>query len=1574
MSANDSKPLRQSLQLSPSVIAEYIGQSQCSRYAKHVFQDIDRSVRYDGEDFDEAFNPLNILLSKAGDRFETTVYRNSTADARRVTECEESGEDEFHQNHSELLTAIEEAVSDDEAWDDSPVLFYQPGLSGTICGWDVQGDADLIYIWSTPEGAEIRVIDVKRTSEQKVYHQIQAAIYIDLLDKLLQRSSLSVDTELGRGDRSMPDEDHSSTRGDKDSVCLSGGIVTWESDYQPFTTEGLPSFTVEPRIMDIRRLLSEGGPIETALSTPLEEAPHQLDQKCAQCPYNEGCISDAFAEGSVRLLGLSVAKQRQLKSATSQNIETVSDLASLGSTPSTDDWKPTTYKLPFGIDRELEATPGIGEELTQLIYRADGLLDTFNPESDGPSDRPRNWIPGTGSCSLPDDNPGEDTDFDHDYLHGSMVRVYLNIQHDHLRDRIIQVSARVTATESTTEPQRVSAISSGASDDIATANEHEQALLDEFTADLFDVIQDVAEGIEFPEEAPQNPPLHFYTYTDQEIETLTEAFDRHSASARIQALRSTIEGVDRDDDSMVSTLRTEITDHIILETPSPGLVHAYEELYPPSESYRKSHRAEDWQYTPADSETEYDLRHVFDRRLFDIDVAADHRGDRIVPDLDDYDSVNGVNTRMRVGASIPLGYLWSAVGRIDDDWAAEVDDTVLAEFELDNYRYRTNSTNEELQPTDLLTLGRHFCDMLEHVERSLVYSDATFTKAPYPVDELAVDSFESPSLATGARRYLVEEYRASREETYNTYRLFERQRIVSGESIPVKIDDIEQVSRRDLRVEGTLNYHGVFSRNHETIRSACSQTGNDGSSSGSWMVANEFHPSAPSSDVSEPRDIESGANATVEELSPTQNSITFTLQNFYGPAGDFGERHDTWTRNSNRRGEDDYLYVEEGKDLILDPKTDDITSGWTYDALEHADTNGIHSRLEAVRHGDLHNPQTSVFQNSTITAEASWLDEQEEQSPMSVFAQWLSEEVDADTYPSSQQQEFITEDDAQFVCLQGPPGTGKTAATMAPSLLARAYAATADGHSANMLVTAPSNTAIDQLLKDTAELLEQAESDDAPFASHGDVELVRIGSRNGTGESNVTYADYNKDAHESRIDRICERLHTDTHTHERTSGDGVAGSPGGDEQLSLSSWSDSSQSGDEGGADAESDSAKESEPPITIVFATVPRSWNFLKRYTPGSQPDTAEVAAQSVWDVIAFDEASMLEIPQLLHAGVGFREGGQVLVAGDHRQLPPVQKADWDDVRRRDIRETAAHLSALNYFRLLRGIDVLDEAEMDGFKHDCDREAVSIPLIQLDTTFRFDEQVASLMQRTLYSKDGIPYQANEELAGYETDDAPPDVLKTVFSGETSVALITYDPVVEHQQWNPIESIITQSLIPHTDEDTEIGVVTPHNAHRGHLHSHLPTSRRTDADGGWRSLPGRDTQIETVNKFQGGERHMMVVNATVSDPSYIDTESDFLLSEKRINVSLTRHSELLVVVVPNTILGYIPSDPDLYEEATIWKVLAADLGEAPTASVEPDWSDDLGAFLADTDWESETVPDFFTKDELLPLEVSIYTL
>jgi uncharacterized protein len=104
------------------------------------------------------------------------------------------------------------------------------------------------------------------------------------------------------------------------------------------------------------------------------------------------------------------------------------------------------------------------------------------------------------------------------------------------------------------------------------------------------------------------------------------------------------------------------------------------------------------------------------------------------------------------------------------------------------------------------------------------------------------------------------------------------------------------------------------------------------------------------------------------------------------------------------------------------------------------------------------------------------------------------------------------------------------------------------------------------------------------------------------------------------------------------------------------------------------------------------------------------------------------------------------------------------------------------------------------------------------------------------------------------------------------------------------------------------------------------------------------TQVETVNRFQGGQNDIMIVSATASNPQFIRSESDFLLELNRANVAFSRHQYKLIVVMAESLLSHIPKEPDTYDESLLWKTLAYKVGEPPTVDHAPDWSGTLKDF------------------------------
>jgi len=657
-------------------------------------------------------------------------------------------------------------------------------VTGQIGIWGVGGDADIVLVWATTSGAHIRVLDAKSTSEQKPYHQIQAATYVDLIEQQLAAAT-TIDETL---------------------VTADAGIVARDPDLQRATRKEVPSFEVRSRISDIRRLLGEEGRLielaEMQFDADAGTPAYQLNQKCAQCPYNEACVSDAFEDGHVRLLGLSTTQQEILAD---HGIKSIAELAQLCARPDNDiedrptrgsPWFPTSYPEAHRTTstyRELAETTGIGELLPQLIYRAQVLRDSFDPTDQGIAAWPQSWIPGTGRCSLPEDNPRTDTALAPDWQRGSMVRVYLNVQTDHLRDRLLQLSARVSATASKVNSKRLSILadeSPGASSSPDTA---ERELLEQFISKVYDAIRDVADGLNLHGIEQSSPPLHFYLYTGRERSALTEAFDRHDQSL-INSFQSTLEGHADSDEQMVSLLRPEIDNHIALRTPSPGLVHAYDELWPPDSEYQKPRSVDAWSYTPSKDSEPVHLRGAFSHRLFNVGVSCTRRGDAgIEVDPTTPDQINGSKTKVRFGAEIPLGYLLVAAGEIDHDWIANLEDFDPDSFEIARYRYHDRRTEDTpIRRCDVEALGRHLCDAIEHVERALIARDLTMAKEPYPLSELKTDRFETPSLAAGSRRYLKMEHATAREEEYAHYRQFPAQRMLSGRTIPVHIESVEK--------------------------------------------------------------------------------------------------------------------------------------------------------------------------------------------------------------------------------------------------------------------------------------------------------------------------------------------------------------------------------------------------------------------------------------------------------------------------------------------------------------------------------------------------------------------------------------------------------------------------------------------------------------------------------------------------------------------------------------------------------------------------------------------------------------
>jgi AAA domain/PD-(D/E)XK nuclease superfamily len=306
--------------------------------------------------------------------------------------------------------------------------------------------------------------------------------------------------------------------------------------------------------------------------------------------------------------------------------------------------------------------------------------------------------------------------------------------------------------------------------------------------------------------------------------------------------------------------------------------------------------------------------------------------------------------------------------------------------------------------------------------------------------------------------------------------------------------------------------------------------------------------------------------------------------------------------------------------------------------------------------------------------------------------------------------------------------------------------------------------------------------------------------------------------------------------------------------------------------------------PLLIVGGTPGGLYRLMKQGAArGRQLDWSE----EYFDLVVVDEASQMSLAEALTAAAFLRQDGQFIAVGDHRQMPPILQHTWDQASRRDLARARPHLSIFAY------LIVLDFART-----------------ALDESFRIPAEVADFLHRHVYAQDGIPFhsQNRQRLPAVAMGDG---WLRHALAPEHPIILIEHNEDGS-QQANACEALLIEALVQaavehlRLDTTTGLGIVVPHRAQKALLQARLPF------------LAG---VVDTVERFQGGERDLIIVSATVSDLAYAQSESDFLLEPRRLTVAVSRPKRKLIVLASRTVFGLIPADLDDYERSALWKHL-----------------------------------------------------
>jgi hypothetical protein len=294
---------------------------------------------------------------------------------------------------------------------------------------------------------------------------------------------------------------------------------------------------------------------------------------------------------------------------------------------------------------------------------------------------------------------------------------------------------------------------------------------------------------------------------------------------------------------------------------------------------------------------------------------------------------------------------------------------------------------------------------------------------------------------------------------------------------------------------------------------------------------------------------------------------------------------------------------------------------------------------------------------------------------------------------------------------------------------------------------------------------------------------------------------------------------------------------------------------------------------------------------------------------LVVIDEASQVRVPE---AAVAFflADGGRLLLAGDHLQLPPIvagvypQTAPGQPLVHRSIFEAVFRQEGPGTGPLANGAAQLGASSMRR---------------QLLENFRMNNVLTGFAARLLYGPGYVC--GSEQVARRRLAFRPPAGLDPL----AAACLDPHHPLVivlidgmRAARANPIEADLVAQLVaalreglldasgkPYKDDAAffkqGVVVVSPHHAQIRAIRQELD-SRRS-----WKSPPF----VDTVDKMQGQEADAVVVSYGVADPEFALREAEFIYGLNRLNVALTRGRCKTVVCLPRPLLEASPQVLDV---------------------------------------------------------------
>ena len=206
-------------------------------------------------------------------------------------------------------------------------------------------------------------------------------------------------------------------------------------------------------------------------------------------------------------------------------------------------------------------------------------------------------------------------------------------------------------------------------------------------------------------------------------------------------------------------------------------------------------------------------------------------------------------------------------------------------------------------------------------------------------------------------------------------------------------------------------------------------------------------------------------------------------------------------------------------------------------------------------------------------------------------------------------------------------------------------------------------------------------------------------------------------------------------------------------------------------------------------------------------------VFGHELCDLLVLDEASQMNLPEAIMAALPMKEDAPLIVVGDHRQMPPIVKHDWDRETRRTFRQYQVYESLFDTLRSQKP-----------------------PMIQFAESFRLHAAMAEFLRQEVYRHDGIAYHSKKTdlLLAHDDED---DLVAAVLRPDFPLVVVTHDEA-DSQVRNPFEQALIEPILRALADPARhgldaldgLGIVVPHRAQRAALQQAFPETVRHRPD------------------------------------------------------------------------------------------------------------------------------------------------